>query len=89
MIKFSQEVKEQFFAYMDIQKLGMIDYKNFLTTLNKTVYNKYSKSMNQGDNWSWEDEALERIRQWFRKQGLSVEDAFRAADKDFDGFINK
>ena len=34
----------------------MIDYKTFLITMNKTVYNKYSKSMNQGDNWSWEDD---------------------------------
>ena len=36
--------------------------------MNKTVYNKYSKSMNQGDNWSWEDDAIDRIRKWFRKE---------------------
>lgn len=43
----------------------MIDYKTFLFTMNKTIYNKYSKSVmgkQTGDNWDWENEAIDRIR---------------------------
>ena len=42
----------------------MIDYKTFSITMNKTIYNKYSKSVigKTGDNWDWENEAIDRIR---------------------------
>ena len=38
---------------MDITKIGMIDYKSFYLTLNKTVYNKDNKEIENLllDNW--------------------------------------
>lgn len=30
-----------------------------------------------------------KIKKWYKEQGLTIEDAFRVFDKDFDGFINK
>lgn len=40
VIKFSQPIKEGFFSYMDKQKIGMIDYKAFLLTMNKSIFTK-------------------------------------------------
>lgn len=34
-------------------------------------------------------ETIARIREWYRAEGISLFDAFRTMDKDFDGFINK
>ena len=39
---------------MDLAKIGMIDYKSFYLTLNKTVYNKdHNKEIETAlsDNW--------------------------------------
>jgi len=30
-----------------------------------------------------------RIRNWWKREGISVEDAFRIVDRDFDGEISK
>ena len=43
VIRLSQTAKEGFFAYMDIKKIGMIDFKTFLITMNKPIYNKTNK----------------------------------------------
>lgn len=40
VIKFSQPIKEGFFSFMDKQKIGMIDYKAFLLTMNKSIFTK-------------------------------------------------
>ena len=40
VIKFSQMIKEGFFSFMDKQKIGMIDYKAFLQTMNKSIFTK-------------------------------------------------
>jgi len=40
VIKFSQPIKEGFFSYMDKQKIGMIDYKAYLFTMNKSIFTK-------------------------------------------------
>lgn len=34
-------------------------------------------------------ETIEKIRDWYKGEGISLFDAFRTVDKDFDGFINK
>ena len=32
---------------------------------------------------------MNKIRHWFNGEGISVEDAFRVFDKDFDGRIDR
>ena len=32
---------------------------------------------------------MEKIKKWIRKAQLTVEDAFKCFDKDFDGYVNK
>ena len=41
------------------------------------------------DNFDWEIEILFKIRNWVKRENLSVEDAFRTMDRDFDGEISK
>jgi len=41
------------------------------------------------DNWQWQIETINKIREWYKAEGISLFDAFRTVDKDFDGFINK
>ena len=41
------------------------------------------------ENWDWTVNTLERIRSWFKEEGITVDDAFRVIDRDFDGFIGK
>lgn len=87
VIKFSQMIKEGFFSFMDKQKIGMIDYKTFLLTMNKSIFQKQAEVSE--DNWVWQVQTITKIREWFKEEGISLYDAFRLVDKDFDGFINK
>jgi Ca2+-binding EF-hand superfamily protein len=41
------------------------------------------------DDWDWELEILFKIRNWCQRENITIEDAFRTFDKDFDGQINK
>lgn len=41
------------------------------------------------DDWNWELEIMSKIRNWCKRENLTVEDAFRTFDRDFDGEINK
>lgn len=43
----------------------------------------------QEDDFDWELEILFKIRNWCKRENLTVEDAFRTFDKDFDGEISK
>jgi Ca2+-binding EF-hand superfamily protein len=41
------------------------------------------------DDFNWELEILFKIRNWRKRENLTIEDAFRTFDKDFDGEISK
>ena len=41
------------------------------------------------DNFDWEQETIGKIKQWVIDQKLTVHEAFKCFDKDFDGFISK
>lgn len=86
IIKLSPLVKEQLFAMMDVNKIGMVDYEAFLTTLKRTSVS--AKVIRVTDNFNWENEMIQKIKDWIRNEGITVEEAFKAFDRDFDGFIN-
>ena len=86
IIKLSPLVKEQLFALMDVNKIGMVDYDAFLATLKKTAVS--AKVIRVNDNFDWEYEIIHKIKDWIKDEGITVEEAFKAFDRDFDGFID-
>lgn len=70
------------FNHMDRNKSKMIDYKTFLAIMNG------NNNLAQSENFNWVDEALERLKNWFKSSHLTVEDAFKLVDKDGDTYIN-
>ena len=72
---------------MDKSCVGYIPYPVFAKCMNKSIMQKEVEGPE--DNFDWEYEILFKIRNWVFKEKLTVEEAFRAIDKDFDGFINK
>ena len=86
IIKLSPYVKERLFALMDSNKIGMVDYECFLRVLKLTAVTL--KRVKVEDNFNWEYEMVNKIKQWVIDEGITVEEAFKAFDRDFDGFIN-
>jgi Ca2+-binding EF-hand superfamily protein len=41
------------------------------------------------DSFDWEQGIVQKIKEWIKKAQLTVEDAFKCFDKDFDGFVSK
>ena len=84
-IELSEPVKNGLFALIDKLGTGLITIQGFLAVLkDSNLEPKPSK-----DSWTWENDTIDRIRQWIHSEGISVENAFRAFDGDFDGIISK
>jgi len=71
---------------MDKNKIGLVDYPNFLEIIQMTTI---SKKKLLDDNFDWENDIIDKIKQWILTKRITVEEAFKCFDKDFDGFINK
>lgn len=67
---------------MDRNKNKMIDYKTFLAIMNG------HNNLAQSENFNWVDEALDRLKTWYKSSHLTVEDAFKLVDKDGDTYIS-
>ena len=97
---FSSYVKEGFFAYLDQQHIGMIDYPTFLSFMTRDEFKVQEK---QEDTWTWQLSAIAQMQNWFLSESfflleLNKNDfgknwpsrmSFRAVDQDFDGFISQ
>ncbi|CAD8159524.1 unnamed protein product [Paramecium octaurelia] len=83
----SQPAKDGFFAFMDKQRIGLIDLNTFAKFMSKSIIQQMPQLSE--DDWDWELEILFKIRNWCQRENITIEDAFRTFDKDFDGQINK
>ncbi|OMJ89166.1 hypothetical protein SteCoe_8712 [Stentor coeruleus] len=84
-IELSEPIKHGLFAIMDKLGTGLLTLEGFLSAIkDNDIEPKPHK-----DSWNWENETIKKIRKWIRSESISVEDAFRAFDVDFDGVISK
>ena len=85
ILQISQFYKEKLFALMDENSIGMVSFANFKKVLEKKgVLGDVVK-----DSFNWENEIIKKIKSWVKENNLSVEDAFKNFDLDFDGFVGK
>lgn len=84
----SLPVKEKFFAVMDKNKIGLVDYPNFLQVIQASAADKI-KANGFTDSFDWENSIIEKIKAWIVKEKITVDEAFKCFDRDFDGFIKK
>ena len=84
----SGPIKEKFFSAMDSNHIGMIDYSSFLQMMQaKGVADVQQRTMK--DSFDWENSVISSIKDWILQKKITVEEAFKCFDKDFDGVINK
>ena len=81
----SVPIKEQIYTLMDKNGTGLISYEQFLDVLRLENFEKKTVE----DNFDWEQDVINKIKQWVTKERLTVHEAFKCFDKDFDGFISK
>ena len=86
-MKLSQAAKDGLFSYMDKLKIGMVDLNNFLKAMRKSLVKKEIHITE--DNFNWEMDMILRIKEWFAREKLTVEDAYRTIDKHFKGNIGE
>jgi Ca2+-binding EF-hand superfamily protein len=86
ILKLSPIIKERLFALMDENNIGMVDYNSFLSVMKKTPV--APKKVKIADNFNWEYQMIEKIKEWIASEGITVEEAFKSFDRDFDGFID-
>jgi len=73
---------------MDKNEIGLVDYPNFLEVINLSSTNKLKKGV-FNDNFDWENDIIEQIKTWVITERITVEEAFKSFDKDFDGHVSK
>lgn len=64
----------------------MVDYQAFIEVLKMTHVS--IKATRIIDNFNWEYEMVQKIKEWINNEEITVEEAFKAFDRDFDGFID-
>ena len=84
----SVPVKEKFFALMDKNQIGLVDYPNFLEVIQSSSAKNIKKN-DFSDSFDWENSVIEQIKSWVLRDKITVEEAFKCFDRDFDGFIKK
>ena len=65
-VKFPEEMKEGFFAYLDNMRIGMVDYPRFLTVMKKQPSEKLQAEFE--DNWDWQSDVIYKLKNWFLTQ---------------------
>ena len=85
ILQLSEPIKEQIYALMDKASIGMINYTQFLDVLRLQNIEKQAVE----DNFDWENGVISQIKAWIATQNITVEEAFKCFDKDFDGFVSK
>lgn len=86
IVKLSPLIKEKLFALMDENNIGMVDYQSFLSVMKRTPVS--AKIVRVADNFNWETDMIQKIKNWIIDEDITVEEAFKAFDRDFDGFID-
>lgn len=84
-IDLSEQVKNGLFTLIDKLGTGLITFDSFLSVIKDTNIDPKPHK----DSWNWENDCIHKIRSWIKSEGISVENAFRAFDSDFDGVISK
>jgi len=64
VINWSDQVISGVFAFFDRQKIGMVDFKTFLTVIRKTLFENIEDIT--PDTFNWENNVLKKIRTWFK-----------------------
>ena len=77
-MRLSEPVKEGLFSFFDRQNVGLIDYSTFLKIMNKVLFMKEVRTLE--DSWEWQEEVIRKMREWQRQQKLGVEEAFKIVD---------
>jgi len=85
IIPLSQPVMEQLYALMDKNNIGLITYNQFLEVLRLQKIDKQSIE----DSFDWEYSVIKKMKKWIHSQRITVEEAFKCFDKDFDGLVSK
>lgn len=94
---FTQEEIDKFFNYMDQEKIGLIDLKQFTKVMQANAHDKLEVKFDYfiviilqsvySDSFLWPYQVISKMRLWFKKQEITAEAAFRVMDSDFDGYI--
>ncbi|OMJ84015.1 hypothetical protein SteCoe_14938 [Stentor coeruleus] len=85
IMEISPPVKIALFNYFDKKNMGLVDFETF----NDILKFNDLKNIQANDTWDWENGTMEKIRTWIVMENVSIEEAFRAFDKDFDGIMSK
>lgn len=73
---------------MDKNNIGLVDYPNFLDIVQLSSAKRLKPPACQ-DNFDWENNVIDQIKQWIRKEGITVEEVMKIFDYDFDGKVSK
>lgn len=88
VMSLSLPVKEKLFAFLDKNQIGMVDYPSFLDIMQCTTAAKMKKD-GLSDSFDWENSIIEQIKLWILKERITIEEAFKCFDRDFDGFVKR
>ena len=86
----SDQGKQELFMKLDKLGIGLFSYDQFkklLSTADGVALRLYEKDVKPDDKFEWEQGVIRQILDWIFDKRLSLADAFKIMDVNFDGVI--
>jgi Ca2+-binding EF-hand superfamily protein len=90
ILTISEKQKEQVFMKLDKLKIGLFSYEQFKKLMNTSDgvgLRLYDKDIPLDDTFEWEQSAIRMILDWIIDKRLSLSEAFKLMDINFDGVV--
>jgi Ca2+-binding EF-hand superfamily protein len=91
ILKISDKSKENLFMKIDKSAIGLFSYEQYKKLMNTTDgvgLRLYDKDVPVEDSFDWEQSLVRDILDWILDKRLSLGEAFKLMDIDFDGVLS-
>jgi Ca2+-binding EF-hand superfamily protein len=91
ILKISDKSKENLFMKLDKSAIGLFSYEQYKKLMNTTDgvgLRLYDKDVPVEDSFDWEQSLVRDILDWILDKRLSLAEAFKLMDIDFDGVLS-
>ena len=88
-VKIASPLFEKLFLIADSNKIGMVDQGKFDLLIKAMAPSQIPSVSSVEDSFAWQEQIIQKIKDWIKDRQLGAEEAFRQFDQDFDGLITK
>jgi Ca2+-binding EF-hand superfamily protein len=88
LVAVASTLLEKLFLKMDVNQIGMIDEPKLTGLLTVMVKSQIPTPPKVEDSFAWQEEIIQKIKDFVTASKMNSDEAFKSFDHDFDGLIS-